>query len=235
MHPNRWGDPAAATPLPESARGLIELAFGLDEPPAGRADPVAARIGAVGRGPARRAARASSAPSTSWSTTRPAAGVPAASRRPTCCAPAPATSPTRPTRSSAPDGHDEVVAVLAYAVEHRIAVVPFGGGTCVTGGLAARRDGFAGLVSLDLVRMKRLLAVDEVSMTATLEPGLRGPEAEALLGRARPHARPLPAVVRVRLDRRLRRHPLQRPGQRRLRPVRRHGRRPDRGHARAAS
>ena len=80
-----------------------------------------------------------------------------------------------------PDGHDEVAAVLAFAVEHRIAVVPFGGGTCVTGGLAARRDGFAGLVSLDLVRMKRLLAVDEVSMTATLEPGLRGPEAEALL------------------------------------------------------
>ena len=36
-------------------------------------------------------------------------------------------------------------------------------------------------VSLDLVRMKRLLAVDPVSMTATLEPGLRGPEAEALL------------------------------------------------------
>ncbi len=34
---------------------------------------------------------------------------------------------------------------------------------------------------LDLVRMKRLLAVDHVSMTATLEPGLRGPEAEALL------------------------------------------------------
>ena len=31
--------------------------------------------------------------------------------------------------------------------EHHVAVVPFGGGTCVTGGLAARRDGFAGLVS----------------------------------------------------------------------------------------
>ena len=37
------------------------------------------------------------------------------------------------------------------------------------------------MVSLDLVRLKRLLAVDPVSMTATLEPGLRGPEAEALL------------------------------------------------------
>src|SRR5688500_8948269 len=31
MHPQRWGDPAAATSLPESARGLIELAFGIDE------------------------------------------------------------------------------------------------------------------------------------------------------------------------------------------------------------
>ena len=80
-----------------------------------------------------------------------------------------------------PGSHDEVAAVLAWAVEHHVAVVPFGGGTCVTGGLAARRDGFAGLVSLDLVRMKRLVSVDHESMTAVLEPGLRGPEAEALL------------------------------------------------------
>src|SRR5687768_12316616 len=39
MHPTRWGDPAAATPLPEAARGLIELAFGPAEP-ATVADPV---------------------------------------------------------------------------------------------------------------------------------------------------------------------------------------------------
>ena len=71
--------------------------------------------------------------------------------------------------------------MLAVAREHRLAVVPFGGGTAVTGGLVAAREGFAGVVSLDLGRMRRLLAVDELSMTATLEPGLRGPEAEALL------------------------------------------------------
>ena len=71
--------------------------------------------------------------------------------------------------------------MLALAVEHHLAVVPFGGGTSVTGGLVARREGFAGVLSLDLVRMKRLVAVDHTSMTATLEPGLRGPEAEALL------------------------------------------------------
>ena len=39
----------------------------------------------------------------------------------------------------------------------------------------------AGVVSLDLLRFDRLLAVDTDSMTATLEPGLRGPQAEALL------------------------------------------------------
>jgi alkyldihydroxyacetonephosphate synthase len=80
-----------------------------------------------------------------------------------------------------PGRHDEVQALLEVAARHRVAVVPFGGGTSVVGGLVAHRGGYAGVVSLDLVRMKRLLAVDPVSMTASLEPGLRGPEAEALL------------------------------------------------------
>jgi len=62
-----------------------------------------------------------------------------------------------------------------------VALVPFGGGTSVVGGLVARREGFAGVVSLDLLRLDKLLAVDTDSMTATLEPGLRGPAAEALL------------------------------------------------------
>jgi alkyldihydroxyacetonephosphate synthase len=61
-------------------------------------------------------------------------------------------------------------------------VVPFGGGTSVVGGLEPRRKGFAAVIALDLGRMTRLLDLDEESRTATLEPGLRGPEAEALLG-----------------------------------------------------
>ena len=80
-----------------------------------------------------------------------------------------------------PRDHDEVAAVVAWCADHDVAVVPFGGGTSVVGGLAARRDGYAGVIALDLRRMARLLAVDEVSGTATLEAGLLGPEAEALL------------------------------------------------------
>jgi alkyldihydroxyacetonephosphate synthase len=80
-----------------------------------------------------------------------------------------------------PRSHDEVAAVLAWAVAHHVAVVPFGGGTSVVGGLAACRAGYAGMISLDLLRMDQLLAVDAVSMIATFQPGVRGPAAEALL------------------------------------------------------
>jgi alkyldihydroxyacetonephosphate synthase len=62
-------------------------------------------------------------------------------------------------------------------------VVPFGGGTSVVGGLAPETGGeFAGVVALDLRRMNALVALDEVSRLAVLEPGLRGPEAETLVG-----------------------------------------------------
>ena len=44
----------------------------------------------------------------------PACGTPAASPRPTCCGCAPATAPTPPTPSSAPADHDEVAAVVAW-------------------------------------------------------------------------------------------------------------------------
>ncbi|WP_344907668.1 FAD-binding oxidoreductase [Actinomadura meridiana] len=78
-----------------------------------------------------------------------------------------------------PGTHDEVLAVLRACAARRIAVVPFGGGTSVVGGLAPH--GVEAFVALDLRRMDALVSVDEVSRTAVLEPGLRAPAAEALL------------------------------------------------------
>ncbi|MEV0583422.1 FAD-binding oxidoreductase [Nonomuraea sp. NPDC050310] len=80
-----------------------------------------------------------------------------------------------------PGSHEEVLDLLAACEAARLAVVPFGGGTSVVGGLTPERTGFAGVVALDLARLDRLLAVDADSMIATLEPGLRAPEAERLL------------------------------------------------------
>jgi alkyldihydroxyacetonephosphate synthase len=77
----------------------------------------------------------------------------------------------------------EVDAVLRACAREYVAVVPYGGGTSVVGGVAAQRDGFDRLVSLDLARL-RDVEVDRRSLTAALGPGLRGPEAEAALGGA---------------------------------------------------
>jgi alkyldihydroxyacetonephosphate synthase len=81
-----------------------------------------------------------------------------------------------------PGSHDEVLATLGACATHGVAVVPFGGGTSVVGGVEPVRGDFESVVVLDLRRMARLVAVDERSMTARLEPGLRGPDAERLLG-----------------------------------------------------
>ena len=80
-----------------------------------------------------------------------------------------------------PGSHEQVRAALAACAEAGVAVVPFGGGTSVVGGVEPLRGPFEALISLDLGRMDRLVALDERSRTAVLEPGLRGPEAEALL------------------------------------------------------
>ncbi|UBU19031.1 FAD-binding oxidoreductase [Nonomuraea gerenzanensis] len=80
-----------------------------------------------------------------------------------------------------PGSHEEVAELLELCSRERVAVVPFGGGTSVVGGLAADRSGFAGVVALDLRRLGRLLFVDEESMVAGFEPGARAPEAERLL------------------------------------------------------
>jgi alkyldihydroxyacetonephosphate synthase len=65
-------------------------------------------------------------------------------------------------------------------------VVPFGGGTSVVGGLTPPGEDSGGpggrpRIALDLCRLDRLVAIDPVSHTATLETGLRAPRAEALL------------------------------------------------------
>ncbi|PPJ23171.1 FAD-binding oxidoreductase [Nocardia nova] len=80
-----------------------------------------------------------------------------------------------------PADHDQVLAVLAYCAEQSIAVVPFGGGTSVVGGVDPGRGRFATVIALDLRRLDGLTEVDPVSGTATLGAGLTGPQAEKLL------------------------------------------------------
>jgi alkyldihydroxyacetonephosphate synthase len=79
-----------------------------------------------------------------------------------------------------PADADAVRRVMAVCAAEGIAVVPFGGGTSVVGGVAPLGGPHARVVSLDLGRL-RGVDVDRRSLTARLGAGLRGPEAEAIL------------------------------------------------------
>jgi alkyldihydroxyacetonephosphate synthase len=80
-----------------------------------------------------------------------------------------------------PDDAHAVEAVLDACAAAGVAVVPFGGGTSVVGGVEALSDGHSAVVSLELSRL-RSVELDGESLTARLGPGLSGPEAEAALG-----------------------------------------------------
>jgi alkyldihydroxyacetonephosphate synthase len=90
---------------------------------------------------------------------------------------------TAPDAVVRPADHGGVLAVLRACAEAGAAVVPFGGGTSVVGGLEASREGFAAVVSLDLGAMDAVVDVDSASLTAVLGPGLRLPEADRALAR----------------------------------------------------
>ncbi|MFI6102380.1 FAD-binding oxidoreductase [Lentzea sp. NPDC051213] len=76
----------------------------------------------------------------------------------------------------------EVLEILQVCVEHDIAVVPFGGGTSVVGGVEALRGSKSAVIALDLAGLGSLVSVDPVSRVAVLQAGLTAPEAERLLG-----------------------------------------------------
>lgn len=82
----------------------------------------------------------------------------------------------------APASAEAVSAILVACAREHVAVVPFGGGTSVVGGVEPESGPFDRLASLDLVAL-RGVEVDERSQTATLGAGLRGPEAERELNR----------------------------------------------------
>jgi alkyldihydroxyacetonephosphate synthase len=185
---NAWGDPAAAKPLSDGVRALLKQALGIDGDPAPElaAEDVTLRPSAltdadrnglteiVGADYCRvdnegRLLRAGGK-STLDLLRRKDSGVQDA-----------------PDAVLLPANDDEIAAILRYCSdsagrsEGGIAIVPFGGGTSVVGGLDPIRGDFSAVISLDLRRLAELHSLDEVSGEAELGAGLTGPAAERLL------------------------------------------------------
>ncbi len=84
-----------------------------------------------------------------------------------------------------PRDQAEVAAVLDWCGDAGVAVVPFGGGTSVVGGVEPDvGDGWAGVVSLDLGRLAGVREVDPLTRAARVLAGTQGP---ALEDELRPH------------------------------------------------
>lgn len=81
-----------------------------------------------------------------------------------------------------PETEADVVAVLDWAGDATAAVIPFGGGSSVVGGVEpAIGDRYRGAISLDLARLDNVLEIDHTSRAACIQAGIYGPALEAAL------------------------------------------------------
>lgn len=81
-----------------------------------------------------------------------------------------------------PSSEDDVVDVLDWCGRENIAVIPFGGGTSVVGGVEPRVGAdYRGTVSLDLTGLDSVLEIDRTSRAARVRAGVFGPALEDAL------------------------------------------------------
>ena len=84
-----------------------------------------------------------------------------------------------------PRDEADIVALLDWCSDQRIAAVPYGGGSSVVGGIECDvGDDYRGAVTIDLRALDRVLEVDRVSRAARIQAGVYGP---ALEDQLRPH------------------------------------------------
>jgi alkyldihydroxyacetonephosphate synthase len=80
-----------------------------------------------------------------------------------------------------PTDREQVRAVLEQCARSSVAVVPWGGGTSVVGGVAPLRGEHAAVVALDMGRMGQVLELDRQSRIVTVQAGIRAPALERAL------------------------------------------------------
>ena len=89
-----------------------------------------------------------------------------------------------PDLVATPSREQEIADVLDWASDAGVAVIPYGGGTSVVGGIEGDVDDrYEGVVSLDLERLGRVLEVEQSSMSARIQAGATGPVLEAQLAK----------------------------------------------------
>jgi alkyldihydroxyacetonephosphate synthase len=96
---------------------------------------------------------------------------------PALAAKAAGTPLARPDVLVRPRTEEDVATTLAIAHEHRVPVVPWGGGSGTQGGCLPIHGG----IVIDLRSLSEVIEIDEASMTVTVQAGKNGRELEAEL------------------------------------------------------
>ncbi|MGO2037716.1 MAG: FAD-binding oxidoreductase [Brevibacterium sp.] len=80
-----------------------------------------------------------------------------------------------------PGCEEEITAVLDLVLDHDLVLIPYGGGSCISGSVTPDPSEERPIISLNLGRMKRVIDVDEQSGLARVEAGAYGPDLEEQL------------------------------------------------------
>jgi alkyldihydroxyacetonephosphate synthase len=80
-----------------------------------------------------------------------------------------------------PSTREQLRALLSLCARESLAVVPFGGGTSVVGGVEPLRGSHRAVVALDTGRLTSILKLDECSRMVTVQGGVRARELEEWL------------------------------------------------------
>lgn len=83
-----------------------------------------------------------------------------------------------------PRNEDHIWKIFELCQKYQIAVIPFGGGTSVVGGVEPRRGQMKYVATLDVTFLNQVLEIDSISHTATVQAGIFGPQLEKILNQS---------------------------------------------------
>ena len=90
--------------------------------------------------------------------------------------------PFPPDLVAFPSSEDEISNILDWASSSDVAVIPYGGGSSVCGGVETDVGGdFKGVISLDMKNLDQIIEIDKESRTALIQGGIFGPDLESKL------------------------------------------------------
>jgi len=87
--------------------------------------------------------------------------------------------PNPPDYVAYPKSEDDIAALFVFAAQENIALIPFGGGSSVTGGVEPScGDTYQGTITVDMKYFDQILEVDQASRSARIQAGMFGPAIE---------------------------------------------------------